>query len=363
MKPRILFVDDERNVLDGLRRMLRSHRREWDMHFAEGGEEALAQADGAPFDIVVSDMRMPGIDGAQVLCGFAERQPASVRIVLSGEADREAVYRTIGPSHKFLAKPCDADLLTSAVGAVLQTRTDVSETAAALMPGLPCLPSPQSVIDKLRYTLSQDTPSLDQLAEIVADDLSLSAKILQLSNSAYFGIDNVMFVPGQAVRMLGVDVMRDLLELPGFCRPLDEAAPWAADFLGCWRRACRAAAIAECVAGEMDLNDTQKLLARQACKFTEFGYAASLACDGPVDTDMAPAARFMASLWGFPPALVDLLADGVDAAGGDHLAILIETVRALVNVPDDPSDTTRATETASLIDSVRSTLRQREVRL
>lgn len=363
MKPRILFVDDERNVLDGLRRMLRSHRREWDMHFAEGGEQALALADETAFDVVVSDMRMPGIDGAQVLCGFAERQPASVRMVLSGQADREAVYRTVGPSHQFLAKPCDADLLTSAVGAVLQTRSGVSEAAAASLPGLPCLPSPQSVIDKLRYTLSRDTPSLDQLAEIVADDLSLSAKILQLANSAYFGIDNVMFVPGQAVRMLGVDVMRDLLELPGFCQPLDETAPWAQAFLDCWRRACRAAAIAECVAGEMDLSETQKLLARQACKFTELGRAAMLACDAQTETDMAPTARFMASLWGFPTELVALLAQEPGADDGDQLSILIDTVRTLVIGPDDGFEPGRATETAPLIESVRSTLRQKEVRL
>ncbi len=363
MKARILFVDDERHVLDGLRRMLRAHRREWDMQFAEGGEQALALAGETRFDVVVSDMRMPGIDGAQVLCGFAERQPASVRVVLSGHADREAVYRTIGPSHRYLAKPCDADLLTAAIGAVLRTRSGVSEAAAASLPALPCLPSPQGVIDKLRYTLSLETPSLDQLAEIVADDLSLSAKILQLSNSAYFGIDNVMFVPGQAVRMLGIDVMRDLLALPGFCRPLDEDAPWAPAFLDCWRRACRAAAIAECVAGEMDLSDTGRLLARQACKFTELGHAAMLAGGTPADPDMAPAAMFMASLWGFPAELVGLLADGAGGEDGGHLAILIDTVRSLVNRPDGAAEPGPAAGTAPLIESVRSTLRQKEVRL
>lgn len=60
---RILFVDDERNVLDGLRRMLRNMRKEWDMAFCQGGEEALDALGGEPFDVVVSDMRMPGMDG------------------------------------------------------------------------------------------------------------------------------------------------------------------------------------------------------------------------------------------------------------------------------------------------------------
>jgi len=63
----ILFVDDEPVLLDGLRRSLRSMRNEWSITFAGSGEEALKVLEKAPFDVVVSDMRMPKMDGAQLL--------------------------------------------------------------------------------------------------------------------------------------------------------------------------------------------------------------------------------------------------------------------------------------------------------
>ena len=108
---RILFVDDEPNVLSGLRRMLRSMRREWFMAFAHSGLEALAMLDDTPFDIVVTDMRMPGMDGAALLKQVMHRHPKTVRIVLSGQADREEILRAVGPIHQYLSKPCDAETI------------------------------------------------------------------------------------------------------------------------------------------------------------------------------------------------------------------------------------------------------------
>ena len=67
MKRRLLFVDDEENVLDGLRRILRSTGAQWDMVFVDSGEKALETLKQAPFDVVIADMRMPGMDGARLL--------------------------------------------------------------------------------------------------------------------------------------------------------------------------------------------------------------------------------------------------------------------------------------------------------
>ena len=69
---RVLFVDDEPRILEGLRRMLRPQRHEWEMAFAPGGEAALAMMEASPFDVIVSDMRMPGMDGATLLCRVRE---------------------------------------------------------------------------------------------------------------------------------------------------------------------------------------------------------------------------------------------------------------------------------------------------
>lgn len=105
---RILFVDDEPNVLAGLRNLLRKQRDRWEMLFAPSGKAALEEMATCPVDVIVSDMRMPGMDGAELLRLVKERYPRTVRIVLSGHAEREAVSRAISVAHQFLSKPSDA---------------------------------------------------------------------------------------------------------------------------------------------------------------------------------------------------------------------------------------------------------------
>ena len=112
---RILFVDDEPNVLRGLQRMLRPQRREWDMTFCDSGEEALRRLSEAPFDVLVSDMRMPGMSGAHLLAEAQTRFPRVVRLMLSGQADEDSLAALDGVTHRFLSKPCDAALLHSAI--------------------------------------------------------------------------------------------------------------------------------------------------------------------------------------------------------------------------------------------------------
>lgn len=101
--------------LDGLRDLLHKDRKRWDMVFALGGEQALAEMQKAPFQVVVSDMRMPGMDGAEFLSRVKERYPEVSRIVLSGQADRAALFRAMPVAHQFLSKPCNAGVLRAAI--------------------------------------------------------------------------------------------------------------------------------------------------------------------------------------------------------------------------------------------------------
>ena len=112
---RVLFVDDEPRILEGLRRMLRVQRQEWEMAFAPGGEAALALMEAAPFDVIVSDMRMPEMDGATLLTKVRDRFPQVVRIVLSGHTELSTTLRVVPVAHQFLAKPCDAGTLRVAI--------------------------------------------------------------------------------------------------------------------------------------------------------------------------------------------------------------------------------------------------------
>ena len=93
----LLFVDDETRVLQGLQRQLRNMRDEWDMNFLDGGRKALEFMATRRVDVLVSDMMMPEMDGAELLTEVSKRHPNTVRIILSGHAEREAVLRLVGP--------------------------------------------------------------------------------------------------------------------------------------------------------------------------------------------------------------------------------------------------------------------------
>lgn len=138
---RILFVDDEPAVLEGLRNLFRKQRRHWEMVFAPGGMEALGELERTRFDVVVSDMRMPGIDGAELLRRVKDGYPSIARIVLSGHAEPEAVARVLPVADTYVSKPCDAEALRVAIeqGCALhdQHERENAGTASSLRPPSP----------------------------------------------------------------------------------------------------------------------------------------------------------------------------------------------------------------------------------
>jgi DNA-binding NarL/FixJ family response regulator len=115
MSERILFVDDEPNVLEGIQRTLRKQN---DLFTAPSGAEGLRLlAESGPFALVVSDMRMPLMNGAQFLAKVREQAPDTVRMILSGQADLQATIAAVndGQIYRFLSKPCPSDQLAAAV--------------------------------------------------------------------------------------------------------------------------------------------------------------------------------------------------------------------------------------------------------
>jgi HD-like signal output (HDOD) protein len=209
---RVLFVDDELRILDGLRRMLRAQRFEWDIAFATGGEAALSLLEASPFDVIISDMRMPGMDGAKLLGQVRERYPQVVRIVLSGHTELATALRAVPVAHQFLSKPCDAGTLRVAVERACHLKALLNDEAIRRQVGaLRDLPSLPRVYDALTQALSDSDPSLQKLARIVEQDVGISAKILQLVNSAFFGIAHSVTNIEHAVIYLGINTLRSLV--------------------------------------------------------------------------------------------------------------------------------------------------------
>lgn len=212
MKKRILFVDDEPQVLRGIRRMLEPMHTQWDMTFVESGQAALEQLDHAPFDVVVSDMRMPGINGVELLTAVMERYPHTIRIILSGYADQQMILQSVVPAHQYLSKPCDSDLLQATVARACALRDVMSDAVLQRMvSGLTTLPSLPTLYLAILDVMASPTGSLEQVGAIIAQDMAMTAKILQLVNSAFFGVRSQVSSPAQAVGLLGLETIKSLV--------------------------------------------------------------------------------------------------------------------------------------------------------
>jgi len=212
MSIRILFVDDEPLILQGLQRSLRPLRKEWNAAFAAGGEEALAVLQREPFDVVVTDMRMPGMDGAALLDAVTRRYPDTLRLVLSGQSDLESVVRSAGVAHQYLSKPCSIEALKDAVNRAVSLHHLLADSSLKqLLSRMQSIPSVPPLYIELTNCLKSKDASIEKAAAIIQKDMGMSAKVLQLANSGLFGASGRIGSAAEAVTFLGLDTIRTLL--------------------------------------------------------------------------------------------------------------------------------------------------------
>ena len=212
MKLMILLVDDEPRVLQGLVRMMRSRRQEWEIATAASGPEALNLLSRQPFDVVVSDMRMPGMDGTHLLREVQERYPEIVRIILSGQSDQESALQSVMPAHQYLTKPCSDEVLKSAIERSCGLRDLLADhSLKQLVSRIDSLPSLPALYVKILEELESPYASIHKIGEVISQDIGMIAKILQLVNSAFFGYCRHISSPAQAVELLGLETIKALV--------------------------------------------------------------------------------------------------------------------------------------------------------
>ncbi len=208
---RILFVDDEELVLQAIERSL-FHVDGWEIESATSGAEALEILGEEHFDVVVSDMRMPGMDGAEFLTRVHDEYPDTVRMVLSGHAEQEAAMRTIGVAHQFLAKPCGAGTLQAAIERTIELQHLLgSPSVQELVGRVPTLPSAPQVYHELTRLMAVEDVDLRAVTAVVEADPALCAKLLQVVNSAFFAQSQPTAEVHQAVVKLGLTTLKGLV--------------------------------------------------------------------------------------------------------------------------------------------------------
>ncbi|HEY3857496.1 MAG TPA: response regulator [Verrucomicrobiae bacterium] len=331
MKKKILFVDDESMVLDGLRRMLRSMRTEWDMEFVASGEAALRLLAEKPFDVIVSDMRMPAMNGAELLAEVMKRHPTTIRLILSGYADKDLILKCVGSTHQYLSKPCDAESLKSAITRASDLDSSLqSSKLRSLVCRMSRLPSIPTLYTQVVEKVSEADASLEEVGNLIGKDISMTVQVLKLSNSAFFGLRRQLSTAQEAVAYLGMDTIKALvLSIHAFSQ-FDKAETGSLRIDTLWNHSLAVASFARRIAklesqeAKMAdesftagvLHDLGKLILAvnapndyvEANRLANMGVELTIAEEKVFGANHADVGGYLIGLWGLPTPVVEAVA-------------------------------------------------------
>ena len=325
----ILFVDDDARVRESLQRQLRPLADSWTLTFVASGKEALEVLDRGGIDVLVTDLGMPGMTGPELLKFAMDRHPKVARLVLAPPADQPYVMTCAAATHQFLNRPCDPEILRTAIQRACDVEASLRrEQIGRLVARMDRLPSLPDLYVELVDKMADPECGIDDIAAIVARAISMTARILKLVNSAFFGLRQQVASPAEAVNYLGLDTIKALvLSINAFAQ-FEKVPLGAISLESLWTHSLLTGGCAKLVA-EMEcanarhldetfvagmLHDTGKLaLAANFPK--EYTRAAADAAKAPGGLLAAEEAVFgathaevggyMLGLWGLPGAIVD----------------------------------------------------------
>jgi HD-like signal output (HDOD) protein/CheY-like chemotaxis protein len=214
----ILFVDDERPILNTLQRTLRGS--EFDVFIAADGQTALELLDREPIDIIVSDMRMPNMNGHQLLRKVKELYPTTIRIIMSGHAETHDVSKAMldGSCKTYILKPWDSQSLQKTIRQLLDVRESLQEQKLlAIINSMDGLCSSPRIYHKLMDLIEQDA-DMHQIVNVIEEHPILAAKVLQMVNSAFYGRKTGSI--SQAIVFLGLGAVKNIVLTTSICRLL-----------------------------------------------------------------------------------------------------------------------------------------------
>lgn len=332
MSKHILFVDDDSNLLMGLQRSLRHMRTEWEMEFVGSGKEALQAMAHQQFDMVVTDMRMPGMTGAELLEKFQQQSPQTIRIILSGQSDRESIVRSTASAHQFLSKPCDPEQLKSVFARALAL-TDLlqNDSLKKFVSQLKSIPSLPLIYQEITAELRSVDPSASRVGSIIAKDLGMTAKILQMANSAVYGVRAEISEPGQAVLLLGMETIQSMVLSLSIFSAFDSVVMTTQDAERLWEHSVATSQLSRYIAKAQGisghalapyqsaglLHDLGKLVIATADPKTYRRIAGTAAATGTrpwlIENDVlgcshAEIGAYLLGIWGLPSMIVEAVA-------------------------------------------------------
>jgi HD-like signal output (HDOD) protein len=208
----ILFVSTDATEIAGVESGLADMRPKWEVEFIQAPAEATESLGRTKFDAVVVDLLLPGQAGVRLLKDVMELAPEAVRLGLTSAPERQAIQQVGAPAHQLLLKPCDPKVLKAVLARAFASQDFLAhEQFKKLVSNITSLPVLPQSYTELMQELKSEEPSLERAGQIVARDAGLSAKILQLVNSAFFGLGRAIAHPSEAAMFLGSETLKALV--------------------------------------------------------------------------------------------------------------------------------------------------------
>lgn len=189
MSKAILFVDDEKAILNSIRREF--FGSPYKIYVASSGKEALEILEETPIHLIVSDMKMPGMDGYELLKKVKILYPSVIRLILSGFTDEKTVFKSIynNLAKLFITKPWKKDDFRKAIEDVFKTEELLSNNLTLkFVMEIGKLPTIPSILTKISEVIENDNHSIDEIVELIESDITLSSEVLRIINSSFYGI-------------------------------------------------------------------------------------------------------------------------------------------------------------------------------
>jgi HD-like signal output (HDOD) protein/CheY-like chemotaxis protein len=328
----VLFVDDEPAILGLLPRLLSDMCEQWRMDFAPSAAQGLELMAKTPFDVVVSDLNMPGMNGVAFLTKVREDYPLSARIIYSSASDQRTILECVGVIHQFLPKPCPMELLKATIQRAALIRSLLPNPAVrekvSKMERIPSMPS--LFVELVRQLQSPDTP-IEDIARTLSQDIGMTAQILRIVNSAFFGLARPTSNVAEAISFLGIETVKYLVLAVGIFSQFESRKLGGISVETLWRHSMRTAQAAKVIAKSEFagrqlvedavaaglLHDVGKLVLASSYPdiYQELGRTAQakkvewLVEEREVfGFDHADVGGYLLGLWGLPPAVVEAAA-------------------------------------------------------
>lgn len=226
---RVMFVDDERMILSGLKRAF--FRNPWQIYYADSAEKALSALKSKPVDFIVSDMRMPGMDGAALLEKVAECYPQTVRIILSGHSDEEASKRASFVAHQWLSKPSQPQSIEALLNHIYRTRNALPDEKIQQVIGeIKSLPAAPRVYMQINALIRDESADMQRISSVIAQEPALVAKILQLTNTSFFANAKHVESLTEAITRLGLELVCSIVMAAETYSQLDNSSGFSIEY-------------------------------------------------------------------------------------------------------------------------------------